>query len=120
MASRQKLRSATAQCIGCERKAIMGHPDPRHISTSFVGRQNLPVRMSVRRYTRLTNAVSRKLENHAAAVALYYFNYNFVRIHHALRVTPAMTAGVTDRLWDVADLVALLEAEERRAERAAA
>ena len=68
--------------------------------------------MSIRRYTRLTNAFSRKIENHAAAVALYYFAYNFIKIHGTLRVTPAMAAGVTDRLWEVSDLVALLEAEE--------
>ena len=75
--------------------------------------------MSLRRYTRLTNAFSRKLENHAAAVALYYFAYNFINIHRTLRVTPAMAAGVTDRLWEVSDLVALLEASERGLERAA-
>lgn len=76
-------------------------------------------RMGNRRYTRLTNAFSRKIENHAAAVALYYFAYNFVRIHRTLRVTPAMAAGVTDRLWEVSDLVALLETDERGLERAA-
>ena len=73
----------------------------------------------MRRYTRLSNGFSRKFQNHAAAVALNYFAYNFVRIHRTLRVTPAMVAGVTDRLFDVSDLVALLEAEEQRAERAA-
>jgi IS1 family transposase len=112
-------RYSPARCIGCERKAIMGHPAPKHISTSFVERQNLSVRMSVRRYTRLTNAFSRKLENHAAAIALYYFAYNFIKIHRTLRVTPAMAAGVTDRLWEVSELVALLEAEERGLKRAA-
>ncbi len=86
---------------------------------AFAERQNLSVRMSLRRYTRLTNAFSRKLENHAAAVALYYFAYNFIKIRRTLRVTPAMAAGVTDRLWEVSDLVALLEAEERGLERAA-
>ncbi len=105
--------------IGCERKAIVGNPDPKHISTSFAERQNLSVRMGLRRYTRLTNAFSRKIENHAAAVALYYFAYNFIKIHGTLRCTPAMAAGVTDRLWDVSDLVALLEADERGLERAA-
>jgi len=96
-----------------------GDPDPKYISTSYVERQNLSMRMGNRRYTRLTNAFSRKIENHAASIALYYFAYNFVRIHRALRVTPAMAAGVTDRLWEVSDLVALLEAEERGLERAA-
>jgi hypothetical protein len=75
--------------------------------------------MSLRRYTRLTNAFSRKLDNHAAAVALYYFPYNYTKIHGRLRITPAMAAGVTDRLWEVSDLVALVEASERGLERAA-
>ncbi len=96
-----------------------GDPDPKYISTSYVERQNLSMRMGNRRYTRLTNAFSRKIENHAASIALYYFAYNFVRIYRTLRVTPAMAAGVTDRLWEVSDLVALLEAEERGLERAA-
>lgn len=94
-------------------------PDPDHISTSFAERQNLSMRMGNRRYTRLTNAFSRKIENHAAAIALYYFAYNFVKIHRTLRMSPAMAAGVTDRLWEVSDLVTLLEAEERGLERAA-
>jgi hypothetical protein len=94
-------------------------PDPAHISTSYVERHNLSVRMTVRRYTRLTNAFSKKIENHTAAVALGYFAYNFIKIHRTLRVTPAMAAGVTDRLWEVADLVAAWEAYERRLERVA-
>jgi hypothetical protein len=97
----------------------LGDPDPKHISTSFVERQNLSVRMTVRRFTRLTNAFSKKIENHCAAVALCYFAYNFIKIHRTLRCTPAMAAGVTDRLWDVADLVEAWEANERRVERAA-
>jgi hypothetical protein len=112
-------RYSPAKCIGCERKAIVGTPDPKYVSTSYVERQNLSVRMATRRYTRLTNAFSKKIENHAAAVALYYFTYNFIKIHSTLRCTPAMAAGVTDRLWGVSDLVALLEAEERGLERAA-
>jgi len=75
--------------------------------------------MSMRRFTRLTNAFSKKLDSHAAAIALYFFSYNFIRIHATLRVTPAMAAGVTDRLWEVSDLVALLEADERGLQRAA-
>jgi hypothetical protein len=114
-----QVRYSPATCLGCEKKVKIGDPDPEHISTSFVERQNLSVRMSLRRYTRLTNAFSRKIENHAAAVALYYFTYNFVKIHRTLRVTPAMAAGVTNRLWDVADLVAALEAQERDLKRAA-
>ena len=76
----------------------MRHPDPKHISTSSAERQNLSVRMGLRRYTRLTNAFSRKIENHSAAVALYYFAYNFIKVHGTLRTTPARAAGVTDRL----------------------
>jgi hypothetical protein len=114
-----ETRYSPADCIGCRSAEITGRPDPEHISTSFAERQNLSVRMGIRRYTRLTNAFSRKIENHAAAVALYYFAYNFVKIHRSLRVTPAMAAGVTDRLWEVSDLVALLEASERGLEIAA-
>lgn len=87
-------------------------PDPKHISTSYVERQNWSVRTAMRRYTRLSNGFSRKIQNHAAAVALYYFAYNFIKIHRTLRVTPAMAAGVTDHLWSASDLVGLLEAEE--------
>jgi hypothetical protein len=115
-----EARYSPAECIGCKSIAITGDPDPDHISTSYVERQNLNVRMGLRRYTRLTNAFSRKLENHAAAVALYYFSYNLVRIHRTLRTTPAMAAGVTDRVWEVSDLVAMLEAEEQRSEKIAA
>ena len=94
--------------------------DPKHVSTSFVERQNWTVRGTMRRYARLSNGFSRKLENHAAATALNYFAYNFLKIHRTLRMSPAMAAGVTDRLWDVANLVALWEQYERRTERAAA
>ena len=114
-----EVRYSPAECIGCRTQAITGRPDPKHISTSFAERQNLNVRMNLRCYTRLTNTFSRKLENHAAAVALYYFSYNFVKIHRTLRTSPAMAAGVVDRLMEVSDLVALLEAEERGLERAA-
>ena len=117
--SEGQKRYSPAECLGCERKAITGSPDPNHISTSYVERHNLSVRMTVRRYTRLTNAFSKKLKNHAAAVALGYFAYNFIKIHGTLRCTPAMAAGVTNRLWEVSDLVALLEAEELEGQRAA-
>lgn len=112
-------RYSPAVCIGCSAQIVSGDPAPAHISTSFAERQNWTVRTNMRRYTRLSNGFSRKIENHAAAVALYYFAYNFVRIHRTLRVTPAMAAGVTDRLFEVSDLVALLEAEERESKRAA-
>src|SRR6266496_4679154 len=111
-------RYSPARCIGCEMKEVSGRPDPKHVSTSFVERQNWTVRTTMRRYTRLSNGFSRKLENHAAATALNYFAYNFIKIHRTLRVSPAMAAGVTDCLWDVNDLVALWESyEQRRAER---
>ncbi|MEO8098304.1 MAG: IS1 family transposase [Acidobacteriota bacterium] len=106
-------RYSPAACVGARRVAVMGDPDMDHVSTSYVERQNLSLRMGVRRLTRLTNAFSRKIENHAAAVALYYFGYNFVRSHRSLGgITPAMAAGVTDRVWEVSDLVALLEKAE--------
>lgn len=97
-----------AECIGCRTAAISGNPNPKHISTSYVERQNLTMRTSMRRFTRLTNAFSKKVENHAQSVALHFMYYNFVRIHQAFRVTPAMAAGVTDRVWEVEDMVALL------------
>jgi IS1 family transposase len=112
-------RHSPAVCLGCESHAVTGRPDPAHINTSYVERHNLSVRMTVRRFARLTNAFSKKIENHAAAVAPGYFAYNFIKIHRTLRITPAMAAGVTNRLWDVADLVAAWEAEERRGKLAA-
>src|SRR5262249_32690204 len=87
-------------------------PDPKYISTSFAEWQNLNMRMHMRRFTRLTNAFSKKIENHAHNVALFVFYYNYVRIHKTLRMTPAMAAGVTDKLWEASDLVAVLEAWE--------
>ncbi len=102
-------RYSPAQCIGCERRLVEGNPDPRHVSTSFVERQNLTMRMSMRRFTRLTNAFSKKIENLEAAVALHFMWYNFGRIHQTLRVTPAMEAGVTDHVWSVEEIVGLLD-----------
>ena len=98
-------------------KTVSGNPDPKHVSTSFVERQNWTVRTTMRRYTRLSNGFSRKLRNHAAATALNYFAYNFIKIHRTLH--PAMAAGVADRLWDLDDLVTLWESYERRVERVA-
>jgi len=108
--SQEETRYSPAVCVSCERKAVTGNPDPAHISTSYVERQNLTMRMGMRRYTRLTNAFSKKVENHAYQVALHFMHYNFVRIHKTLRVTPAQEAGVTDRLWTVEDIVNLLPA----------
>ena len=100
-----ETRYSPAKCIGCDMKVVSGNPDPKHVSTSFVERQNLSMRMSIRRFTRLTNAFSKKVENHAAAVALWFMYYNFCRIHHTLRVTPAMEAGLTDHLWSFEELL---------------
>ena len=102
------------QCTQINQEPIKGAPDPKHISTSYVERLNWSTRTSMRRYTRLSNGFSRKLENHEAAVALNYFAYNFINIHRTLRVTPAMAAGVTTRLYDVSDLVNLLVASESK------
>ena len=112
-------RYSPAHFTGSKRRVVEGDPDKEHISTSYVERQNLTMRMSMRRFTRLTNAFSKKVENHAHAIALHYMYYNFVRIHRSLRVTPAMAAGVTDRLWDLEDIVGLLEEKERTREREA-
>lgn len=104
-----------AECTGAKKEAIFGKPDMAQVGTSHVERQNLTMRMGMRRFTRLTNAFSKKAENHAYAVALHFMHYNFCRTHKTLRMTPAMAAGVTDRLWDVADLVALVEKAEAAA-----
>ena len=107
--SQEETRYSPAECVGVERKIIQGNPDPDHISTSYVERQNLSMRMGMRRFTRLTNGFSKKIENHCYSVALYYMHYNFARIHKTLRVSPAMEAGVTGKLWSVADIAGLLD-----------
>lgn len=104
-------RYSPAQCIGIRTGVLSGSPDPRHISTSYVERMNLNLRMGLRRFTRLTNAFSKKFENHCHAVAIYFAYYNFCRIHQTLRVTPAMEAGLTDHIWTLAELVGLAEAK---------
>jgi IS1 family transposase len=101
-------RYSPAVCLGAKKSRIQGNPDIKHVSTSYVERQNLTMRMSMRRFTRLTNAFSEKLENHVAAVALHLMYDNFCRIHQTLRVTPAMAAGVAKTPWTVEDLVGLL------------
>jgi len=101
-------RYSPATCIGCDMKTISGVPDPKHVSTSYVERQNLTMRMSMRRFTRLTNGFSKKLENHAYAVALHFMYCNFARIHQTLRVTPAMEAGLAHHVWSIEELVSLV------------
>jgi IS1 family transposase len=105
-------RYSPAVCIGAHKTRIQGNPDPKHVSTSYAERQNLNVRMHTRRFSRLTNAFSKKVENHVHAVALFAMYYNFVCIHQKLRTTPAMAAGVTSRLWEIGDIVNVLEAWE--------
>lgn len=100
-------RYSPAQCTGSRTQRISGNPEPAHISTRFVERQNLTMRMSMRRFTRLTNAFSKKVDNHKAAIALYFMHYNFARIHQTLRVTPAMEAGVSDHVWSLQEIAAL-------------
>jgi hypothetical protein len=103
-----EARYSPGQCIECHAGILAGNPDPRHISTSFVERQNLTMRMGMRRFTRLTNAFSKKIENHGHAVALHFMHYNFCRVHKSLRVTPAMEAGLTDHVWSLEELVGLI------------
>jgi IS1 family transposase len=105
--SEPETRYSPAKCIGCDMKTVIGDPDPAHVSTSYVERQNLTMRMSMRRFTRLTNGFSKKLENHAAAVALHFIHYNFARIHKTLRITPAMAAGLSDHVWSYEEIAGL-------------
>jgi IS1 family transposase len=102
-------RYSPAICLGANKKVIEGQPDPAHVSTSHVERQNLTMRMSMRRFTRLTNGFSKKVDNHLDALALYFVYYNFCRIHKTLRVTPAMAAGVSDHVWSLEEVVQLLD-----------
>jgi IS1 family transposase len=102
------VRYSPAKIKSASREVIRGNPDPAHISTSYAERSNLTMRMGMRRFTRLTNGFSKKVENHAAAVALHFMHYNFARIHQTLRVTPAMAAGVSDHVWELEEIVALL------------
>ena len=105
-------RYSPAECLGAVKHRVEGNPDPAHVSTSYSERNNLNVRMHTRRMTRLTNAFSKKIENHSHAMALHFLYYNFVRIHQTLKVTPAMAAGVTKRLWEMTDVVEMIEAWE--------
>jgi IS1 family transposase len=102
------------ECVGARKRTIQGDPDMAHVSTSYVERANLSIRMQNRRFTRLTNAFSKKFTSHVHALGLYFAFYNFIRIHKTLRVTPAMAAGITDRLWTLEDIVALVDARARK------
>ena len=107
--SQDEVRYSPAECIGTETKVISGNPFPPMISTSYIERQNLTMRMSMRRFTRLTNGFSKKLENHRHAIALHYMYYNFARIHQTLRCSPAMEAGISKKLWSIEDIVNQLD-----------
>jgi IS1 family transposase len=108
--SQDEVRYSPAHCISQDKHPIQGNPDMEYVSTSYVERQNLTMRMSMRRFTRLTNGFSKKVENHAYQIALHYIHYNFCRIHKTLRVTPAMAAGVTDHVWEIGDIINLIAA----------
>ena len=101
-------RYSPAMCIGCDMKVVSGDPDRKHVSTSFVERQNLSMRMSIRRFTRLTKAFSKKIENHAAAVAIWFMYSSFCRVHSTLRGTPARNAGISNHVWTIEELCGLL------------
>jgi hypothetical protein len=103
-----ETRYSPATCIGCDMKVVSGNPDPKHVSTSYVERRNLTLRMQSRRFTRLTNAFSKKIDNHRHSVALHYMHYNLCRVHQTLRCTPAMEAGLTDHVWTLEELCSLL------------
>jgi IS1 family transposase len=108
MGIKDETRYSPAQCLGAKKVVVTGNPKGSDVSTSYIERQNLTMRMGMRRFTRLTNGFSKKVENHAHAIALHYMYYNFVRVHKSLRCTPAMAAGVTSRLWSIENIVALL------------
>lgn len=110
-----EIRYSPAGYMGCQVIPITGQPEARHISTSFVERQNLTMRMQMRRFTRLTNGFSKKIENHGHAIAIHFMHYNFCRIHQSLRVTPAMEAGIADHVWTIEEIVSLLDKREERA-----
>lgn len=104
-----EARYSPAQCMSCRRAKVTGNPESEHVSTSFVERHNLTIRMGNRRFTRLTNAFSKKVENREHMLALFFFYYNFCRVHQSLRITPAMAAGVSHHVWELSEVIALLD-----------
>ncbi|HEX2853982.1 MAG TPA: DDE-type integrase/transposase/recombinase [Opitutaceae bacterium] len=110
-----EARYSPAQCMGARKAVVSGAPAYEHVSTSHVERANLTMRMGMRRFTRLTNAFSKKVENHEHAIALHFMHYNFCRIHQTLRVTPAMAAGISTRVWDLSDIISLLDSAGKKA-----
>ena len=107
--SEGRRRYSPAECVGVARNRVEGNPDPKHVSTSFAERQNLSMRMGMRRFTRLTNAFSKKVDNHVHAISIYFMHYNFVRIHQTLRVSPAMAAKASATLWSLEDVVRMVD-----------
>jgi IS1 family transposase len=107
--SEGEKRYSPAVCTGCKKETKIGNPDAKHVSTSYVERQNLTMRMGMRRFTRLTNGFSKKLENHIAAIAIHYMHYNYCRIHQTLKVTPAMEAGISNHVWAIQEIVQLIQ-----------
>lgn len=103
-------RYSPPECVGAKKRHVVGNPDPDHVSTSYAERMNLNFRMGLRRFTRLTNAFSKKIENHYFALSIYFMHYNFVRIHQTLRVSPAMAAGVSNKLWNAVDIIRMADA----------
>lgn len=114
-ASQEETRYSPPECIDCERKRIMRNPDPAHVSTSYIERQNLTMRMQMRRFTRLSNGFSKKVENHAYSAALHFMHYNYVRVHETLRCTPAMEAKITDHLWTIEEMISKLDTNSKKA-----
>ncbi|MDP2333131.1 MAG: IS1 family transposase, partial [Reyranella sp.] len=113
-ANKTEKRYSPAVCLGAEKRPVTGNPDRKHVSTSYVERQNLNIRMGLRRFTRLTNAFSKKMENHVHALSIYFMHYNFCRIHTTLRVSPAMAAHVSQTLWSMDDVVTMIEEWEAK------
>jgi len=110
----EQRRYSPPECVGCRKETKSGNPDAKYVSTSYIERQNLTVRMQVRRMTRLTNGFSKKIDNHVHAIALHYFHYNFIRKHMTLKTTPAVAAGIANAPMTILDLVAMIEAEESK------